>query len=459
MAGIVPALGFLAPIVQDIFNWRLVREANRRQEERADYAIRELLGEPEQYKAPEWEDIYRPPDFGELQGVVNRQIQRGRVDAEMLGHEIGQYFSDAGTEDFEKAGLADIAAGSDARSRARIEQAVASAMSRGRGLDQIGDMLDAMQYQEDVARGGQALGIKAAAEQLRNQTKLARAGAQAQARVAGAGLNADLASTGAGLAANIGLSEADSALRAALGEAALGQQSADRMVNLDLSKAGIYTGTPYALFQASGLDRGVSNILQWQAINKPPKTSSGGGGGILGLSVSAQHGCVDGDSMVFTPLGGKPLELVSPRDKLLGADGNYHAVIAKEYGTVPEQERVPHLRLWAGRAQITLTEDHEIQGKAAKDWRVGDMIEVNGELLKVTCIERASYRVSGDLCLEGNVPYIANGFQINSVIGKRIDEYRKLLKRKNGNDAVDDDNYIHDEKNYLGGWVKAEGGA
>lgn len=459
MGALVGALGFIGPIIQDLINMRFVNRANERQEERADYAIDQILGEGRDYETPAWQDVYRPTDFGELQQTVSNEIERGRVNARLLGRDIGEYFSDADTDAFEKAGLADIAAGSDARSRARTQQAVGSAMARGRGLDEIGDMLDAMQYQEDVARGGQALGVKAQAEDIRNRTNLARAGAQSQAHMAGVGINAEMARTGAGLASNIGLSEADSVLRAALGESALGQQNADRLMNLDLSKAGIYTGVPYALFQGTGLNQGVNNLLQWQAINKPPKTSSGFSGGAFGFSAGFQSGCIDGDTLVFTPLGGKSLEFVSPRDKLLGSDGDYHAVTAKDYGMVPESERVPHLRIWAGRKQITLTEDHEIEGKPAKDWKVGEMIQVDDEPLKITSIERAVYRVSGDVCLEGNVPYIANGFVVNSVIGKNLDEYRKLIKQKNGNDIPDDIGYIHDDKNYLGGWVKARGGA
>lgn len=447
-------IGGVAPIFQDILNYFMTERANRRQEQRADYALDEYLSDEQKYQTPEFSDIYADYDWSGLRGGVEDYIKSGKVDAQDLSRSVGEYFSEADTDAFEKAGLADVAAASDARSRARTEGAVGTSMARGRGLDEIGDMLDAMNYQENVSRGGQALGISAQAEQMRNQTRLARAGAQAQARMAGENINAELTGMGANLFGNIGMAEADTGLRAALGESATNTDNANRAFNLDTTRAGIYTGVPYALFQGSGFNQGAQNLLQWQAINKPPKSSTGFSLGVKGYEGGFQSGCVDGDSTVFTPLGGKPLEFVSPADMVMGADGNYHKVIAKEYGFVSEHERVPHLRIWCGRSQVTITEDHPIQGKAAKDWRVGDMIEVNGEPLRITAIERASYHVSGDLCLEGNVPYIANGFAIDSVLGKDLDAYRKLIKHKNSHDRLDG-GYLHDDTNFLGGWVKA----
>jgi len=383
--GCIAGLSFLGPILQDFINLRFVREANKIQQERADTAI-ERIGPSDQYQTRGFDDVYDPYSFESLNRSVQSIIDRGKTDASVLARNVGDYFNDPSVAAFKRKGLIDIGTASKARLGQAMESTGAQQLGMGRSLSEIGSLEDLMSMQEAEARSGQVAGVEAAAEDFTNRTNLARSSAMAQARLTGEGLENELTKLAVGARTNIGLSEADTDLRAALGASASDQANMDRILNAELSKAGIYTGVPYAMFQGSGWNQAAQNALQWNAINKPPKSSSGFSASFMDTGFGAQSGCIDGESMVFTPLGGKPLEMVSPEDKVLGADGNFHKVVAKDYGFVEDAERIPHVRIWAGRRQITLTEDHPIQGKAAKDWRVGDTISVDAQPVKVTMI-------------------------------------------------------------------------
>jgi len=447
-------MGAFLPLLDTIFNLIETRRANRIQQERADTAIGMIGDAYTAYATPELADIYDPYDYAGLNEQVEEYIRGGAIDGRALASEVGGYFSDASTDAFERAGLADVAAGSDARTRSRIQQTVGSGMARGRGLDELSDALQAMDYQENVARGGQALGVQAAAEQMRNETNIARGSAMGQARLTGEELRNQLTQLRANLTGQIGMAQGDQELRAALAALAASQSNADRALAVDTTKAGIYTGVPYALFQSSAGQQIFQNI---QA-SKPPKTGGGFGIGVYDVSLSTQQSCVDGEAVVTTPLGAKPLRAIGPTDQVMGADWRYHKVIAKDYGEIGPQDRQKYVKITASNTSITCTADHVIGGKRADEWQVEDVITVDGTERAISRVDPAEYVMSGDLALEGGVPYLANGFVVESIIGKDLDAYRDLIDAKNqkaGKSGLVTDGLLRDANNPDHGWVKA----
>ncbi|MBN2131781.1 MAG: hypothetical protein JW741_19935, partial [Sedimentisphaerales bacterium] len=259
-------------ILQELLNYGTNIAANVRAE-RLGREGAEAMGTPEQYQTTEFRDTFQPFDYGSLNQNVEDYIRSGEVDGRALAGEVGGFFSDASTNAFERSSLADIAAGSDARTQSRIQQSVGSGLARGRGLDELSDALEAQAYQENVTRGGQALSVQAEAENLRNQTDLARAGAQSQALMTGTSLQNELTKLGAMMKGQIGLAQSDQALREALAQLSSEQANAERAMGLNVAKGQTIAGVPVSPYYT----RAGSDWMQYQAMQ--PKS---GGFGLTG---------------------------------------------------------------------------------------------------------------------------------------------------------------------------------
>lgn len=132
--------------------------------------------------------------------------------------------------------------------------------------------------------------------------------------------------------------------------------------------------------------------------------------------------CVSGQSQLWTPNGITTMQKVRIGDYVLAADGRFRRVLARDYGYAPREQREQHLRIVLPGQTLEVTEKHPVFGRLAGRWRTGEYLPVvNPRGIRperIMRIERIPYRVSGDLYLQGNADYIANGFIVNSVIGK-----------------------------------------
>ena len=138
----------------------------------------------------------------------------------------------------------------------------------------------------------------------------------------------------------------------------------------------------------------------------------------------------------------------------MGEDGEFHAVVGKDCGTVPPEHRGDHVRIEteSGRS-IVLTKDHAIAGRMAEEWSVDDTIVIGERTEKIVKAEPHDYVVSGDLMLQGNVRYMANGFPVDSNIGSngQFAWYKYLTKMG----AMETNGFVHDLRNPIGGWALA----
>lgn len=134
------------------------------------------------------------------------------------------------------------------------------------------------------------------------------------------------------------------------------------------------------------------------------------------------YGCIDGRCMLLTPRGRIKLSRVKLGDAVLGADGKFHRVIGREFGWAPLSSRDKSLHLFTTRGNILITQRHPIAGRRAGLWRVGDIMpwfdDRGVHEAKIVNVRLGHYVLSGDVSLDGNVPYVADGFVVHSVIGR-----------------------------------------
>ena len=136
--------------------------------------------------------------------------------------------------------------------------------------------------------------------------------------------------------------------------------------------------------------------------------------------------CLDENATVRTRRGDVAMKDVEHGDLVLGADDAYHAVVAKDHGWVPPAERAAHVELKTGRRSLIVTADHPVGGRPAGEWKTGDAMSVLDESREwhdetIESAHPVDYVIGGDIALEGNVDYVANGFRVTSVLGSILD--------------------------------------
>ena len=149
----------------------------------------------------------------------------------------------------------------------------------------------------------------------------------------------------------------------------------------------------------------------------PPAAAAAGGGWSTTLAGKGFWGCIDGEAMVMTPEGQKPIRDVQIGDLVQSVAGIYAPVIKKDYGAPHESRKGEYIELAVGANRLILTRDHIVFGKPADHWKVGATVWTGQWVSTVQSIAIASAVPSGDLLLEDGVPYIVNDeFVVASMI-------------------------------------------
>lgn len=349
-------------------------------------------------------------------------------------------------------------------------------VNRGLGNTIMGGSLAAgneRQQQSALGRLGESLRKESlstygqfSGDQLASQSGLAQQGI---------GFNKDLGTGGAALALDIGRGATDLAqqrltavsdsqrmgLDATYGARADALSNQERLGSMNLDQirqwTDRYIGTNLDWGQPAEVVPAASAIGQWAAGQAAARSSApsskkqkgGGGGGAFGFSLNAS--CIGADSEVLTPFGPKEIGDIEPGDAVLGEDNQFHEVVAKDCGFDYEGDKADLFEIICGDAGICATGNHMIEGVPAEHWCVDDRITFNGDIDRVTKVNRVPYREVADIMLAGNVHYIANGFVIHSVIGAQgVDQYRKHLAEF----GTEQDGYLRFNKNPEGCWVK-----
>jgi hypothetical protein len=216
-----------------------------------------------------------------------------------------------------------------------------------------------------------------------------------------------------------------------------------------ISQAGMISGVPFTIPQSTAGRDMAQNVLQQQQIGASRQSQKGS---FMFFDVGG--GCIDAQSKVTTRRGLVSVAGVLPGDEVLGSDGEFHRVLGKDCGTVPEESQHDMVQIVAGASCIVATPDHVIDGKSAGKWVEGDTITVDGQRDRVESVGMVPYRPAADLILEGADAYVADGFPVESVIGRQgIDAWRKALASE---DHVLGDEVICSPINLNGVWAVAQ---
>jgi len=403
-------------------------------------------------------------DFGRVLTDVQRDLDRGDVEPAAFAEQVGGYFPEAEMDAWLAKTREDVAETSRSREASNREAMLSAALGRGKGLQEMEGISDALDLSETQWRASESLGAEAAAEAERNKMRMARGEAQTAAATAAQNLRSQIAQTRGALTSQVGQAAANQMLAAAsmLAEAvesdrsadwqskvakygaiqdalsrqmeAMGLEQADTSRHLQqlLTEAGFIAGIPVPMLQANPMQQGVNNLLQWMATSGGAKSGGGASGSFVGTGAGFSKSCVGADAMVVRKDGLCPLGMVDEGDEVLGEDAHFHVVEAADFGLDVQEYRedLVTIAVGGGVAEISLTPEHAIQGKAASEWKVGDVLNVFGRPEYVTHIRMSPYRPVADLMLAGNVNYLANGFGIESAIGKMgLGNFRELQSR------------------------------
>lgn len=137
--------------------------------------------------------------------------------------------------------------------------------------------------------------------------------------------------------------------------------------------------------------------------------------------------CIGGECLVETCDGLVRLANVCKGDMIRCDEGGFREIAAKDFGESHSERVDDFLKIITSRGWIVLTRDHKICGKAASEWKVGDVMECNSLPCDVIRVGRHPSVPSGDISLVGGGEYLANGFPISSM----IDEYGLLPELEN----------------------------
>lgn len=416
-------------------------------------------------------------DLGQTQGRVDDLFNRSYTDPRSVARQAGSYISDIGTDAYERDAINDISSASRGRFAQGQSDLIGRALGQGRGLGDTRDAMAALRYGEGVNRSNAIDSVMANAEGMRNQNMQMRGQLQNSALMGQIGTNAQLVGAHAGLTSELGSQGASArynvgALKTATEDqdqtqgfdAYMNMLNAAQTQNSDawnkaqtllgmkqqniLTQAGITAGTPFTIPQMTlGRDM-AQNLLQQQAIGAS-RQSQKASVSFLGIG----GGCIDANTEVLTPRGPVVLAGIVPGDSVMGEDRKYHEVLAKDCGTVPEEGQKTMVRICTKTACIDATPDHVIGGKPAGQWRPGDRIATDDGHETVQSIVESAYRVSGDLILEDNIPYLAGGFVVHSNIGRNgLAAWRESVSES----GCELDGYMVSPDNPNGVWAKME---
>lgn len=423
--------------------------------------------------------------YGNRQGSVLSGFDQGRAGVNTQGNQLSTDLQ-GGYKDLEKR-AGDISSTLGAQSRIDIDrgfkakQAAATADLTARGL--TGSTIA-----PSVATGVER---ERSAEQRRLQDDLTRQQLDIMTNIGGAGLSAQERVGSQNLSREERMAQLRADLESALSADTI-QQKAKNIEATGNAKAGLsadrlgamndigrwQTGLNYDTNQnylnsiIRGNDRAYGNQmdipmkrLEWiynrndqypstnawsqlanqfgQNAPEPPKPKTNwfaplaGAAGSVGAAKIYTFTCIDSESMIDTPLGPKPLCAIYVGDQVIGSDGKPHTVTDRDCGQPHPDRRNDYISISCDEGSLVCTKDHVIDGKPAGQWTVGDVMHRKEGSTIVRHVSWTPFRKSGDLKLEGNVPYYANGFIVHSmfdvvystVLVEDIDTGTKEIKR------------------------------
>lgn len=146
-------------------------------------------------------------DWNSLKTQVANILNDARLNPAAVAGTVGGFFNDPSIDAFRSSAAEDIKSASGQRTANATQELVARGLARGMSMEQIQDQLRQLDLSEGRSRTGQVAGVEAAAEQMLNQTNLARAGASASAYGQAQDINQNLARMGAGALSELGGAE------------------------------------------------------------------------------------------------------------------------------------------------------------------------------------------------------------------------------------------------------------
>ncbi len=150
-------------------------------------------------------------------------------------------------------------------------------------------------------------------------------------------------------------------------------------------------------------------------------------GGLIGMATKAMV-CVDAHSLIAAPKGPKMLAEVQVGDEVYDADWEVRKVVRMDLGIPLEKDQDKYVSIVTTNGAITLTKDHVVAGQEAGKWGLHEQMNlatnVEPTSTVIVSIDPCECHLSGDLMLEGNADYIANGFPVASKLG----ELNEMLK-------------------------------
>jgi hypothetical protein len=124
------------------------------------------------------------------------------------------------------------------------------------------------------------------------------------------------------------------------------------------------------------------------------------------FSFTAGAVCIGEDSVIKTRRGSKTLRQVCVGDWTRNADGKWRKIVAKHFGAYDGDDTL-YIRLTMDGISITASRDHVINGRSAEQWIGEPGVEW----------EPMIPDAAGDLLLDDESDYVANGFVVRSLMG------------------------------------------
>lgn len=170
-------------------------------------------------------------------------------------------------------------------------------------------------------------------------------------------------------------------------------------------------------------------LLAQQSALNPPQVDTGGSsssfdfdiGQVVAAIIAAKASsgqCIDGSAQIRMADGSKKtLSLVKKGDKVKGGTtGVDCTVLDLDYGAPHPERKFDYVRVSTGKKSLILTKDHPINNVPAGQIHVGDVLYTEDGNETVTDVQSIDSVPSGDLFLDNDGAYIANGMRIMSLM-------------------------------------------
>lgn len=386
-----------------------------------------------------------------------RGLEAQRYDPMKRAEEVGAFLPD---EPFNKY-LTNELGRIGETSRGRLGQAKqamsAQALSSGRSLEDVSGDVGNLEFADSISRGREVQGARANQEGMRAQTRQTRAGLQA-------GAVRDQVSTNAALEQAIAQTKAGEGSQMAgaiqsVGAMGTAAQQRDQGTKFDamMNLLGINDDMKMKLLQMLQGNQTNQAQIKAGALVAPYMTQNTYGDAYRSYLAGNQPGpkgstsfslplfmgglggsCLAAETELMTPNGPKSLFEIRPGDEVMGVDHKFHKVVAKDCGWYEGTEadtrefiQIVAIDRSGNRLTLVTSKDHLLGDKPAGQFKRHGRIAVAGDAKAwIAEIYPAAPRLTGDIMLEDDCPYLAEGFEVRSMIGKGgISRWREFLSK------------------------------